>query len=117
MTPRILPAALTIAALLGLGFPADAFAAKTGEGKKGAQKAGTSLAFFDKNHDGTIDSTEADAMRKHYGVLAAIDTDRDGKLADSEIAAAKLGKDKAGKKNAGKKKGGKKGKRAQKKQP
>lgn len=119
MTLRSIPASLAITTLLAFCLPADALAAK-GDQKKGRGKPEAALlGKFDKDGNGTLDSTEAAPLQKQYAALAALDTDKDGKLSDSELAAAKVGKAKAGKKKggdqkkAGKKKGAKKNKAAQ----
>jgi hypothetical protein len=117
MTTRFIPATLAIASLFTFLLPADALAAK-GD-KKAVKRQGSALAKFDKNGDGSIDGKEANALRKHYEPLAALDTDHDGKLSDSEISAAKVGKGKGGAKKqkkagATKQKGGKKKKGAKK---
>jgi len=52
------------------------------------------FARYDTNHNGVIDESEKEAIRKDYaaqpdGLLKAFDRNRDGKLDDKEIAAIK----------------------------
>lgn len=76
---------LAIVALFALSAPAFAGAKK----KKGAG-GGRVLAHFDRNHDGSIDAKEGQRMIATYSALAALDTDHNGTLSESEVAAAKI---------------------------
>lgn len=48
------------------------------------------LGRFDANHDGTLDTAEAQRVRKAFEALKELDADKNGELSDSEIAAAKI---------------------------
>jgi len=83
---------LTLLAIAAIGavltIPADA--AKPGrKGKKGGSEA---IATYDKDGNGKIDGTEADAVKTDFaaGKAAAksLDANKDGTLSDEEIAAA-----------------------------
>jgi hypothetical protein len=75
---------ICFASLVGFSAPAEA------GGKKNRAGAGRVLGRFDRNQDSKIDGTEADRLRTLYSTLAALDTDHDGQLSDSEISAAKV---------------------------
>ena len=97
------------AGLLTVVLATPAFAAKGAnkEEKKAARQTNKSvLATYDKNSNGVIDGDEVEALRKAFETdasLKALDTNKDGKLDDTEIAAVKA----AGGKGAGKKKANK----------
>jgi len=59
------------------------------------------LGRFDRNHDGSLDTSEAQRVRKAFDALKDLDSDKNGELSDSEISAAKVAKrrGKGGKKN------------------
>jgi hypothetical protein len=59
-------------------------------GKKRGAGSGRVLGRFDRNQDTKIDNQEAERLRRMYSAVYALDTDRDGKLSDSEISAAKV---------------------------
>jgi len=92
--------AVALAAVVLIPSPALAGGKK---GKKGSAGASRVLGRFDRNHDGSLDSTEAERAKSIYAALAGADSDHDGKLSDTEIAAVKLAP--AGKKAAKKKTG------------
>ena len=88
--------------MLGLIFPARAFAAQKAKEDDAEKKTKTVTAQqvlkrFDKNADGKIEGAEAEALRKAFNgkrreALKAFDKNSDGKLDDAEIAAIKAGK-------------------------
>lgn len=80
--------ALVLTAIFALPSPALAGGGK--KGKKGNAATGRILSRFDRNHDGSLDSQEAERLKTAYSALAALDTDHDGKLSDTEVAAAKV---------------------------
>jgi hypothetical protein len=80
---------LTFTSLALFVIAAPAQAAKGNKGKKGAH-AGRVLARFDRDHNGTIDGAEVAHVQAVYAALAALDTDKNGVLSESEIAAAKI---------------------------
>jgi hypothetical protein len=98
------PALLTVvvASLLLTSLPADAAKEKKAA-KKGQNSSARTINRFDRNHDGSLDSKEADGVRNTYNAIKKLDTNGDGQLSDSEISAAKVTQRKAGKR--GKKKG------------
>jgi len=63
--------------------------------RAGKNPAARMLGRFDANHDGSLDTTEAQRVRKAFEALKNLDTDKNGELSDSEIAAAKVAKRKA----------------------
>lgn len=78
--------ALFLGAFICLSAPVDAAKGKKRERATG----GRMLNRFDRNGDGKIEGQEAERLRAVFAGLAALDTDRDGKLSDSEVAAAKI---------------------------
>ncbi len=79
---------VTFLGLLTMLMPFSVFAAKA-EGPKARL-----FAKYDTNHNGVIDGTEIDALRKDYasdpnGELKRFDKNKDGELDDEEIAAIK----------------------------
>jgi Ca2+-binding EF-hand superfamily protein len=95
---------LLIAAAIALGSaaPAEAAKGKKNRAGKGDKRSARVLARFDANHDGTIDTTEAERVRAAFDALKALDKDNDGKLSESEVVATKVPQAK-GKKGRGKK--------------
>lgn len=88
---------LTIISLAFCIAAVPAQAAKAGKGKKGA-KSGRVLVRFDRDHNGTIDGAEVARVQAAYTALAALDTDKNGELSETELAAAKVPAGKGGKK-------------------
>ena len=90
-----------VASLLVTSLPAEAAKEKKA-GKKGQNPSARSMNRFDRNHDGSLDSKEAEGVRNTYDAIKKLDTNADGQLSDSEISAAKVTQRKPGKR--GKKK-------------
>jgi hypothetical protein len=68
--------------------------------RKAAAKAGTASAFvarFDRNGNGTLDADEKEALRNAYASLSVYDTNKDGKLDDSELTSVQVPAKRAGK--------------------
>jgi Ca2+-binding EF-hand superfamily protein len=74
-------------ALLAILFAVPADAAKR---NREDRMAGRMMGRFDANKDGSIDTSEAERVRKAFDALKALDIDNDGKLSDTEITAAKV---------------------------
>ena len=80
-------------------------AAAPAEAKKGIKKGGNMelvngprfLGRFDADHNGQLQSAEAQRLREVYQIIKKLDTDGDGQLSDSEIQAAKLAPPESGK--------------------
>ncbi len=85
MITRTLPLALVLIALLGAAVPSYA-----GGGRKRGAAGARVLGRFDRNKDSKIDGEEAERLRSVYSAMAALDTNHDGQLSDSEISAAKV---------------------------
>lgn len=85
MIIRSLSLALILTVLLGTTGSAHA-----GGGKKRGSTGTRVLGRFDRNQDGKIDGEEAERLRGLYSALAALDTNHDGQLTDSEISTAKV---------------------------
>lgn len=60
--------------------------------RAGKNEAARMLGRFDANRDGSLDTTEAERVRKAFEALKNLDTDKNGELSDSEITAAKVAK-------------------------
>lgn len=80
---------LVLSSIALFGITAPAHAGKGKKGKKGPD-AGVVLARFDRDNNGKIDGKEATRLAGLYAALATLDTDKDGKLSESELAAAKI---------------------------
>jgi hypothetical protein len=85
MIIRTLPLALLFITFIGISAPSYA-----GGGKKQRGAGGRVIGGFDRNQDGKIDGEEAERLRGVYTAMAALDTNHDGQLSDSEISAAKV---------------------------
>jgi hypothetical protein len=83
--------ALSLLALAIAAAPAEA--AKAGKGKKG----GRHLTRFDRDHNGAINGEEVARVQAAYARLAALDTDKNAELSESELAAAEVPVSKRGK--------------------
>jgi EF hand len=79
--------AITSLALFVIAAPAQA--AKGTKGKRGANP-GRILSRFDRDKSGAIDGAEVAHVQTAFTALATLDTDKDGKLSESEVAAAKI---------------------------
>lgn len=80
-----------IAALVILAVGAPSAFAKKGKGPKKSGGGGV-FSRYDKNANGTLDPTEASAVKAAFSTdpdLKRYDTNGDGKLDDNEIAAIK----------------------------
>jgi hypothetical protein len=76
-----------------IAFTLPAHAAKANKADKSEKRgAARMLGRFDANHDGSLDTTEAQRVRKAFEALKNLDTDKNGELSDTEIAAAKVAK-------------------------
>lgn len=94
---------LTVASLAFALAAAPAEAAKPGKkGTKGAN-SGRLLSRFDRDHNGTIDGQEVARVQAVFGALAALDTNKDGQLSESELASVKIPEGRKGAGKAGKK--------------
>jgi Ca2+-binding EF-hand superfamily protein len=89
--------AIAFLALCVIAVPVQA--AKAGKGRKGA-KSGRILNRFDRDHNGAIDGAEVAHVQAAYAGLAALDTDKNGELSESELAAAKIPTGKGAKKKS-----------------
>jgi hypothetical protein len=84
------------ATLAIIAFTDSAEAAKPNKTDKSEKRAAARmLGRFDANHDGSLDTTEAQRVRKAFEALKNLDTDKNGELSDSEISAAKIAKRRA----------------------
>jgi len=72
-------------------------------GKRGRPNQARFLSRFDADHNGSIDTTEAERVRLAYDAMKKLDTNGDSQLSDSEITAAKIPQRKAGKGRGNKK--------------
>ena len=79
---------VVVAVLCGIQSTEAAKADKTERAEK--RMAARMLGRFDANHDGTLDTAEAQRVRKAFEALKELDADKNGELSDSEIAAAKI---------------------------
>jgi hypothetical protein len=84
---------LVCAAMVIVGGGNLAEAAKTGKSDRAEKRvAARMLGRFDANRDGSLDTSEAQRVRKAFEALKNLDTDKNGELSDSEITAAKVAK-------------------------
>ncbi len=88
--PPLLTLLVAVCLLAPVGAEAAAKAKKNK--KAGGPPTAQILARFDRNHDGVLDAGEAAHVRHVFEALQSLDTDKDGKLSDSEITAAKVAK-------------------------
>lgn len=78
---------------LALASASPVHAAKVSKSEKaGKRAANRTFSRFDANGDGSLDSAEAQRVRRVYNTIKDLDTDKNGELSDSEIAAAKIEK-------------------------
>ncbi|MEY5010015.1 MAG: hypothetical protein RLZZ253_1154 [Verrucomicrobiota bacterium] len=85
---RVLFASLSL--LLVLGFQAQAKPGKKARSSASNRATARALGLLDRNHDGSFDSAESERVLALHSALVALDSDRDGKLSESEVAAAKV---------------------------
>ena len=62
--------------------------------KRAERQAAMMLGRFDRDGNNSLDQKEGERVKKLFGALKQLDTDKNGELSDSEIAAAKVEKPK-----------------------
>jgi hypothetical protein len=83
-------AAITLTTMF-TAAPAEA-AKKNKANRDGHANVGRILSRFDRNNDGSLDQRESEHVRRFFGAVKSLDSDKNGELSDSEITAAKIEK-------------------------
>ena len=102
MTHRALFIVVAAVAFAFTATPAEA--AKGRKARKANQpNSARFLGRFDTDHNGSLDTSEAERVRQAYDAMKKLDTNSDAQLSDSEISAAKVAQPKRGKRGKNKK--------------